>query len=65
MATKRIILAGGCFWGVEGYFSAAVPVEGSVMLMATEKGFSLRRATKPGVPSQDLWGVVTWLIKRP
>ena len=21
MATKRIILAGGCFWGVEGYFS--------------------------------------------
>ena len=52
-------------YGVIVVDRAAVPVEGSVMLMATEKGFSLRRATKPGVPSQDLWGVVTWLIKRP
>jgi len=29
---------------------AAVPVEGSVMLMATEKGFSLQRATKRAFP---------------
>ena len=52
-------------YGVIVVDRATVPVEGSVMLMATEKGFSLQRATKPGVPSQDLWGVVTWLIKRP
>ena len=44
---------------------AAVPQEGSVMLMSSDKGFRLQRATKPGVPSQDMWGVVTWLIKRP
>ena len=44
---------------------AAVPHEGSVMLMSSDKGFRLQRATKPGVPSQDMWGVVTWLIKRP
>ena len=44
---------------------AAVPQEGSVMLMSTEKGFRLQRATKPGVPSQDMWGVVTWHIRRP
>ena len=50
-------------YGVIVVDRAAVPVEGSVMLMATEKGFSLQRATKPGVPSQDLWGVVMWHIK--
>ena len=44
---------------------AAVPQEGSVMLMSTDKGFRLQRATKPGVPSQDMWGVVTWHIRRP
>ena len=44
---------------------AAVPQEGSVMLMSSDKGFRLQRATKPGVPSQDMWGVVTWHIKRP
>ena len=43
----------------------AVPQEGSVMLMTSDKGFRLQRATKPGVPSQDMWGVVTWHIKRP
>ena len=43
----------------------AVPKEGSVMLMTSDKGFRLQRATKPGVPSQDMWGVVTWHIKRP
>jgi len=52
-------------YGVIVVDRATMPVEGSVMLMATEKGFSLQRATKPGVPSQDMWGVVTWLIKRP
>lgn len=44
---------------------AAVPDEGSVMLMSSEHGFKLQRAVKPGVPSQDMWGVVTWHIKRP
>ena len=44
---------------------AAVPQEGSVMLMSTDNGFKLQRATKPGVPSQDMWGVVTWHIRRP
>ena len=43
----------------------AVPQEGSVMLMSTDNGFKLQRATKPGGPSQDMWGVVTWYIKRP
>lgn len=44
---------------------AAVPKEGSVMLMSTDHGFKLRRADKPGVPSRDMWGVVTWHIRRP
>lgn len=44
---------------------AAVPQEGSVMLMSTDNGFKLQRATKHGVPSQDMWGVVTWHIRRP
>ena len=43
----------------------AVPKDGSVMLMTSDKGFRLQRATKPGVPSKDMWGVVTWHIKRP
>ena len=43
----------------------AVPKEGSVMLMTSDKGFRLQRATKPGVSSQDMWGVVMWHIKRP
>ena len=44
---------------------AAVPQEGPVMLMTSDMGFRLQRATKPGVPSKDMWGVVTWHIKRP
>ena len=44
---------------------AAVPNAGSLMLMSSEKGFRLQRATEPGIPSKDLWGVVTWHIKRP
>ena len=44
---------------------AAVPNDGSLMLMSSEKGFRLQRATKPGIPSKDLWGVVTWHIRRP
>ena len=43
----------------------AVPNVGSLMLMSSENGFRLQRATKPGIPSKDLWGVVTWHIKRP
>ena len=44
---------------------AAVPHEGSVMLMSSDHGFRLQRAVKPGVPSEDMWGVVTWHIRRP
>lgn len=43
----------------------AVPREGSLMLMSSERGFALRRADRPGVPEEDLWGVVTWHIRRP
>jgi len=43
----------------------AVPNEGSLMLMSSENGFRLQRATQPGVPAKDLWGVVIWHIKRP
>ena len=44
---------------------AAVPNDGSLMLMSSENGFRLQRATKPGIPTKDLWGVVTWHIRRP
>ncbi len=43
----------------------AVPHEGSMVLLTTERGFVLRRAEGPGVPRKDLWGVVTWHIHRP
>ena len=43
----------------------AVPNEDSLMLMSSEKGFWLQRATKPGITAQDLWGVVNWHIRRP
>ncbi len=43
----------------------AVPREGSMVILTTEHGFTLRRAEEPGVPEKDLWGVVTWYIHRP
>ena len=61
-STFIINLGGVCLLIVD---RAAVPQEGSVMLMSTDNGFKLQRATKPGVPSQDMWGVVTWHIRRP
>ena len=41
MPTKRIILAGGCFWGLEGYMSALPGV------VDTEVGFANGRTPKP------------------
>ncbi len=43
----------------------AVPNVGSMMLMASEKGYYLQRATCPGVPAKNMWGVVMWHIRRP
>lgn len=41
MGTKRIILAGGCFWGVEAYFSRLPGV------VDTEVGFANGRTPRP------------------
>ena len=43
----------------------AVPREGSMMLLNTDRGFKLTRCREPNAIPRGLWGVVIWQVKRP
>lgn len=41
------------------------PEEGDWMVLATDRGWRARRYMCGCPPPEDLWGVITWVIRRP
>jgi hypothetical protein len=64
-STYLISLEGRCSqWGILVVDREAPPWDGAVLLLSSRKGFSMKRWHE-GDPVDSLWGVVTWIIKRP
>ncbi|MGI6075792.1 MAG: hypothetical protein ACOYD9_05455 [Pyramidobacter sp.] len=51
-------------WGMMIVDRQAVPRDGAMLLCSSERGFSLRRWHR-GDGLDGLWGVVTWIVRRP
>ena len=51
-------------WGIMVVDREAVPGDGAVLLCSSPRGFSLKRWHQ-GDGLDNLWGVVTWLVRRP